>query len=89
MTMSILIAQLTILNNFLSCQTVNDFIAVRSRHQQMNLTTASNGDLKALYYRYTAQLVHLTNTQTMLYRNFNGIVGVFKAAINMQKEFKL
>ena len=37
----------------------------------------------------TAQPVHLTNTRKMLHRNFNGIVGVFKAAINMQKEFKL
>ena len=38
---------------------------------------------------FTAQPVDLTNTQKMLHRNFNQIVGVFKAAINMQKEFKL
>ena len=37
----------------------------------------------------TAQPVDLANTQKMLHRNFNRIAGVFKAAINMRKEFKL
>ena len=37
----------------------------------------------------TAQPVHLTNTRKMLHRNFYRVVGVFKAAIDVQKEFKL
>ena len=46
-------------------------------------------EYKYLCRRYTAQPVDLANTRKMLHRNFNGIAGVFKAAINMQKEFKL
>ena len=33
----------------------------------------------------TAQPVVLTKTQKMLHKNLNYLVGVFKAAINMQK----
>ena len=40
-------------------------------------------------FHSTAQPVDLANTRKMLHRNFNRIAGVFKAAINMQKEFKL
>ena len=35
--------------------------------------------------RVTAQPVVLTKTQRMLHKNLNYLVGVFKAAFNMQK----